>query len=313
VTAFPEAIVLFGASGFVGRNMVDAWRGKTARLIAVTGSGKPVPGCTETIAMDEIVRLGALPADTVVVHVAASRYDAGRFDLAQSDIIGANARLNTGVYHCCAERGIKEVRLASSVAVYGAGLPVMDDAVPVDLNTEPNRNEAFYAWSKRWAETLAHIYHDRFGINSIVLRLSNPYGPYDSMDPKKAHVAPAFVMKALSHAPEFEILGDPIVGRDFTYVGDVVRVFEHTLTWRGRQETYNLCTGRTRSLQELAETVMRLAGVDKPIRAGAPGAFGPAERISRGDRIRAATGIDFADIETGMRPTIAWYANAYRE
>jgi nucleoside-diphosphate-sugar epimerase len=145
-----------------------------------------------------------------------------------------------------------------------------------------------------------------------VLRLSNPYGPYDSTNPAKAHVAPAFVMKALSAEPVFEIRGDASVARDFTYVGDVVEVIERTLCWRGRHETFNLCTGRTTTLRELAETVMRIAGVEKPIRAGAPGAFGPAKRISRGERIRAATGIEFRTLEDGLRPTVEWYRHALR-
>jgi UDP-glucose 4-epimerase len=310
VTALPQAVVVIGASGFVGRNLVDALAGRVSELIGVTGSTPAVPGCTRTVRLSELGSLPPLPEDTVVAHLGAYRYDASRFDLAQSHIIQANTEINSRIYHLCAERGLREVRMASSVAVYGADLAVMDDAVPVDLNAQPNANEAFYAWSKRWAEILAGLYRDRFGINSVVFRLSNPYGPHDSIDPNKAHVAPAFVMKALSANPVFEIRGDGMVQRDFVFVGDVVEALVRSLAWRGRHDVFNLCTGRTVTLIELAETVMRVAGVAKPICPGAPGAFGPASRASRGSRIKAATGIKFTHLEDGMRPTVEWYRHA---
>ena len=128
MSALPEAVVVFGASGFVGRNLIDALAGKVGQLIGVTGSARAVPGCTRVVPMAELASLRPLPKDTVVVHLAAFRYDAARFNLAQSDIIQANAELNGRVMHFCAERGIKALRLASSVAVYRAGLDVMGHA-----------------------------------------------------------------------------------------------------------------------------------------------------------------------------------------
>ncbi|MDE1174633.1 MAG: NAD(P)-dependent oxidoreductase [Parvibaculaceae bacterium] len=307
MTGLPSAVVVVGASGFVGRHLVEALVGRVETLVGVTGSPRPVAGCTHVAPLSDLSSVPALPADTALIHVGAYRYDSSRFDLAQSDILLNNAETNTRIYHFCAERHISEVRLASSVAVYGAGLAVMDDAVPVDLNAAPNQGEAFYAWSKRWAEVLAGLYAQRFGVNSIIFRLSNPYGPYDSTTLTKAHVAPAFVMKALNADPVFAIKGDPMVERDFIYAGDVVEAFVKSLAWSGRNETYNLCTGQTATLQHLAETALRLAGNSKPIEAGQPGAFGPPRRVSSADRVKAAFGLDFTSLEDGLRPTIEWY------
>lgn len=307
MSTLPAAVVLFGASGFVGRHVAQALAGRVETLIGVTGQSRSVPGCSRVVPLAELSSLPELPADTIVIHLGAFRYDSSRFDLAQSDIVLNNVDLNTRVYHFCAERKIREVRLASSVAVYEAGLAVMDDAVPIDLNAGPNANEAFYAWSKRWAEIIAGLYAQRFGVNSVVFRLSNPYGAYDSVTLTKAHVAPAFVMKALNDDPVFAIKGDPTVERDFIYAGDVAEAFVRSLAWRGRNETYNLCTGATTTLQTLAETVLRVAGSTKPIEAGAPGAFGPAKRISTSQRVRDALGLEFTNLEAGMKPTVEWY------
>jgi len=308
----PSAIILVGASGFAGRNFADALGGSVERLIAVTAETLDVPGCDQTVTLDGLADIGPLPPDTVVIHVGAYRYDPERFELAQSDILLHNADLNARIYQFCAEREIREVRLASSVAVYPAELEVMDDTVSVDLNRPPHTGEAFYAWSKRWAEIMAGLYRDRFGINTVTFRLSNPYGPHDSVNPRKAHVAPAFVMKALDTNPVFPIRGDVSVERDFTYIGDVVDIFLRTLSWRGRNEVYNIATGETTTLETLARTVMRIASVDKPIEAGAPGAFGPKARRATAEKVKRDFGFTFTSLADGMKPTIEWYRHAYR-
>lgn len=304
-----EVVVLFGASGFVGRNVLNRLTAEGRTVYAVTGSGAPMPQAASTVSLDRAAELPSLPADAVAIHVAAYRYDSERFELKQSDILVNNLALNSRVFQFCAERGVKELRMASSVAVYPDHLAVMDDAEPLDLNTPPYAGEAFYAWSKRVAEVMADLYARQYGVHTISFRLSNPYGPHDCTDPRKAHVAPAFVMKALDANPVFPIRGDPSVERDFVYVGDVVEAFVRSFAWRGRTEAFNLCTGQTVTLQTLAETCLRLSGASKPIESGAPGAFGPAKRVSTNARIRAAIGLAFRGLDEGLDSTIHWYRN----
>lgn len=306
----PPAVVVTGASGFVGRNLVEALAGRVERLIAVTGTARDVPGCDVTVTLDAIDALPALPDDTVLVHLAAHRYDAARATLVQSDILAENADITSRVFRFCATRGIRELRLGSSVAVYGQVVGPMDDAVPVDLAIPPHPHEAFYAWSKRWAEIHADLYRERYGLHAVTLRLANPYGPYDSTVEARAHVAPAFVMRALHPDPTFVIRGDATVTRDFTYVGDVVDVIMQTLEWRGVHGAWNVCTGTNVTLADLAREAMRAAGFERPIVADAPGAFGPAHRVATSARIIQATGVRFRSLAEGMIPTMAWYRDA---
>ncbi|GGB64002.1 hypothetical protein GCM10011316_39770 [Roseibium aquae] len=306
----PEALVIFGASGFVGRNMVEAYCDLVPTVIGVTASGNAVPGCDLVVPVGSLNDIPVLPARTVAVNVAAFRYDAGRQEMVQNDILANNVALTNGFFGFCAQRKIKEARIASSVAVYPAELDVLDDEVAIDLNRPPFAGETFYAWSKRWAEQLSQLYKAQYGINTVAFRLSNPYGPHDSVTLTKAHVAPAFVMKALNEAPEFEIRGDPQVTRDFVYVGDVVRAFRETFEWKDRNDFFNLCSGTTTSLQTLAESALRISGNDKPIRSGAPGAFGPNKRVSTNDKIRSAMNIEFTSLSEGLTKTIEWYRDA---
>jgi len=310
-------VIVVGVGGFVGRHLADALVGRGYRVLGVSRSGAPVPGCDLVVPIE---RFGELPDRTETValfHVAAHRYDATAFQSAQSEILSVNSALAERVYAFCVERGIREVRLASSSAVYPAGTPIMDDGVPLDLNAPPYPGEAFYAWSKRWTEIIARLHAERHGINTIAFRLSNPYGPYDATTTAAAHVAPAFVMKALSDAPNFEVMGDPAaVERDFIYAGDVAEVFVRSLDLVGRNDAFNLCTGSTVSLLTLARTALAAAGVDKPIVSvgGGTGAgAGVSVRRLRGDRVRDAFGVTPTPLLDGLKSTIDWYRHALAE
>jgi nucleoside-diphosphate-sugar epimerase len=317
VAALPEAVILFGASGFIGRNIVEAVRGKVAILVGVNASGRAVPGCDLTVAAKALADIPALPKDAAVVNVAAFRYFASRFGKQQSEILAANVNLTDAVYGFALERGITEVRAASSAAVYPADWAVQDDAIPLDLNAWPHLGEAAYAWSKRWAEITAELWHRRAGINSISLRLTNPYGAFDTLDEAEAHVATAFIIRALSAVPEFEVRGDPTAERDFCFAGDIAAAFIESLKLRGTQAAVNCAAGQTTQVIDLAHAAMRAAGKPRPVKTNPP-----PPGANAGVKVRRATAqklrevmpnlAPFRSLDDGLALTMDWYRDALR-
>ncbi|MEM7243361.1 MAG: NAD(P)-dependent oxidoreductase [Pseudomonadota bacterium] len=306
----PSHIIIVGATGFLGRNLVTRMSGRSV-LTAVSGSGRAVPGADQSMRIDQLSELPKLPQDCVVINLAAQPYDAARFDAAQSDILTTNIGIVHQVYRFCVEREIKEVRSASSVAVYPAGLETLDDEKPVDLSIDPNPNEMFYGWSKRWSEIAARLYSKKFGISTLSFRLSNPYGPYDSTNIDKAHVLPAFVMRALGDEPEFTIRGNAKTERDFVFAEDVCDVFERSLAWSGTSDQFNLCTGTSVDLQALAETLLRLVGKTRPIKTGETLVQSVLARRATNAKLKAAFDKStFTSLESGLKHTLDWYANA---
>jgi len=306
-----DAVVIFGASGFVGRNIVDALAGRVGALVGVTHRTATVAGCTAVTTIDRLDDLPPLPPQTVVINAAAVRYDAGTFRGQQSEILDRNVRIANALYAFCVARRISEVRLASSVAVYPADWPVLTDEKPVDLNDWPHAGEAAYAWSKRWAEICAEVHRRQYGINTLIFRLSNPYGPYDSTDPAAAHVAPAFVMRALAPGDTFEILGNADAERDFVFAGDVAAAFAASLGRRGQSDAFNLGYGATATIRELAEAALRAAGREKRIVVSENANPGVNVRRVTATRLREAFALPlFADLQRGLSLTTAWYRQA---
>jgi nucleoside-diphosphate-sugar epimerase len=312
MTGLPEAVVLFGAGGFIGRNIVDALTGQVDRLIGVTAGGRPVPGCDLVVSADRLGDIPALPKDSLLINVAAMRYDPRRFRDDQSAILQRNVAILTAAYAFCVERGIGEVRQAGSSAVYPAAADPLDDEVPLDLNAPPHAGEMGYAWSRRMAEITADVHRELYGIQTQTFRLTNPFGAHDTLDDGAAHVATALVIRVLKEQGPLRLLGNPDAERDFVYAGDVGGVFRESCRCRGLHTAMNLARGQTTSIRRFAETVLAAAGSDRAILV--------SNEIPPGVNIRRATGrrlrqtfphLDFHSLEDGVKDTIAWYRHAF--
>jgi nucleoside-diphosphate-sugar epimerase len=315
--SLPDAVVLCGASGFIGRNIVQALAGRVELLVGVNSSGRQVPGCTLTVAAGAINDISSLPSRSAIVHVAAFRYFASRFARQQAEIVAANLSLTDLVYRFALRRGISEVRVASSSAVYPAVSPLLDDTVPIDLNLWPHEGEAAYAWSKRWGEISAELWRRRADINTVSFRLTNPYGPFDTLDESEAHVATAFAIRALRDTPDFEIRGDPTAERDFVFAGDVAAAFVASLTLLGVTAAVNCAAGQTTRIDDLARIAMHAAGRERPLRTNPPPAgANPGVRVRRATATRLRDLLPglpaFRSLEDGIRETVAWYRDALR-
>lgn len=302
-----EQAIVVGASGFIGRNVTDALVAKGVEVIAVTSRGGDVPGAKRTLPLIALAEAQSVSKDAVLFHLAARRYDARTFAAEQSAILADNVAITDAVYGACVKLGITEVRQASSCAVHPARETLMRDDRPLDLNAAPHAGESFYAWSKRWGEIAATLHADRFGISTLSFRLTNPFGPYDSTDPGAAHVAAAFVMRALEPGEVFALRGAH-VERDFLYAGDVADVFVKSLTLRGQTDALNLGRGENTTLAELAETVVVVAGGTKRIEREEGATTGPAQRSADASRVKAMFGIEqWTSLRDGLAKTVEWY------
>ena len=309
--ALPDTVIVVGATGFVGQNLVRHLKDKVARIVPVSTLGAAVAGIPG-IRFADLDEAG-IAADAVVVNLAAHRYDRRSFARQQPQIFARNVEITSRVYEFCARCGITEVRLASSSGVYPADVPSGDDAIPLDLAQEPQHGELLYAWSKRIAEVTARLFAASHGIHTIAFRLTNPYGPRDGLDAEAVHVVPALIIRALTTCGPLVLRGNPAARRDFIYVGDICEVFGQSLARRGRSAVYNLGSGESTTIGEVARTVLDLAGSGRGLVVDPSAAPGVASRQVTADRLRADFAIEqLTPLRDGLARTVDWYRDAIR-
>ncbi|MFC7068801.1 NAD-dependent epimerase/dehydratase family protein [Halobaculum lipolyticum] len=185
------------------------------------------------------------------------------------------------------------VVLASSVAIYGD-----PDTLPID-ESHPTRPTSPYATDKLAIDHYARVYHELYGLETVALRYFNVYGPGQSAG-EYAGVVSTFLEQASSGQP-LTVDGDGSQTRDFVHVADVVRANLAAATTDHVGEAFNVGTGDSVTIRELAELIADVADATAGIVHTDPRP-GDVER-SRADASKARRLLGFeprVDLRTGL-------------
>jgi UDP-glucuronate 4-epimerase len=245
--------VVTGAAGFIGSHLTEALLGAGHEVVAIdcfTDYYDPALK-EENAAAFPVMRLdlAADPLDFAgvngVFHLAGQpgvRSFGDVFPL----YVRHNVLASQRVFEAAARDGARVV-VASSSSVYGEAerYPTPEDARPAPLSP--------YGITKLACEQLAWAYAAGFGLDVVVLRYFNAFGPRQRPDMAFARIA-----TALAEARPFDLYGDGSQTRGFTYVGDLVAA---TLVAMERGSgTYNVGGGVEASLSETIAVLEGLAG-----------------------------------------------------
>ena len=212
-------ILITGGAGFIGSHSVAAAlaAGHTVRVFDNLSSGDranlpanvdlTVGDVTDPAAVD-----AAVAGCDAVLHLAAlvSVPQSMREPEATFQI---NAAGTANVLDAARRAGVRRFVLASTCAVYG-------DLSGVHDETSPTQPLSPYAGSKLMAETWAGVYARAYGMQTVVLRYFNVYGPRQRADSPYSGVIARWCTAASAGAP-CRIFGDGSQTRDFVSVHDV--------------------------------------------------------------------------------------------
>jgi UDP-glucose 4-epimerase len=152
------------------------------------------------------------------------------------------------------DAGVRRVVFTSSGAVYGeqAEQPVREDHAP--------NPQSPYAVSKLAAEYYVRTIGALWGIETVILRIFNAYGPGQNLPASHPPVVPRFLHQAL-HGGSLVIFGSGGQTRDFVYVDDVVETLAAAATAADvDRRIVNVGTGRETSINDLAARVAEATG-----------------------------------------------------
>jgi UDP-glucose 4-epimerase len=256
-----KRVIVTGGCGFIGSHLVDKLVGDGCEVVIidnlVSGNKANIDGISgdvtfhEASVQDEIEPY--MKDADIIFHLAANVFvtksvEDPRFD-ADNNIKGI---LN--VLECARKLDISQVVYSSSSAVYGDNVKVpTDEAQPVAPGSP-------YGISKYVGEMYLKNYAFLYGINSVALRYFNVYGTRQADDSPYSGVIAVFIKNALD-GKAFTIFGDGEQSRDFVSVHDVVQANISAASTKDMMgEIFNIGTGRSITLNALAELIEALSG-----------------------------------------------------
>jgi UDP-glucuronate 4-epimerase len=290
--------VVTGAAGFIGSHLTEALLANGHEVVAVdcfTDYYEPALKEENASAFD-VARLDlaeeelALDGFDGVFHLAGQ--PGVRSSFADFDVyVRRNIVATQKVFESAARAGVRVV-LASSSSIYGDAetYPTAEDARPQPISP--------YGITKLACEHLARAY----GLDAVLLRYFTVYGPRQRPD-----MAFARVVDALVRGDSFELYGDGLQSRSFTFVSDVVDATVAAMQRGEARATYNVGGGTEATMRDAVATLEDVSGrtLDLVVRPAAAGdvrrTAADTRRIERDLGWRASTAL--AD---GLRAQWEW-------
>ena len=207
------------------------------------------------------------------------------------------------------EAKVRRVVFAGSTAAYGDAteLPNHEALLPRPLSA--------YAASKLAGEAYCQAFWRTHGLETVVLRYFNIFGPRQSLESHYGAVVPLFIAAALRGEPSV-IYGDGGQTRDFTFVTNVVEanlLACHAPTEQAVGTVFNIGCGTAASIRELWERIADLVGVEVEPLYDAARAGDVRHSVAAIDRARNQLGYNpTVNLEEGLRRTIAYYRERVR-
>lgn len=297
--------MVIGGAGFIGSHIVDALvaRGCAATVFDNLTSGKRQNlGAGVTLSVGDVrdpkaVAAALTPGIDAVFHLAA-QIDVRRAVTDPATDMQVNVGGAINVLRGCMAAGVHRFIMSSTGgALYGepAVLPATEGTAIRPLSP--------YGVSKYCAEQYVGYFHRTCGLQTVILRYANVYGP--RQDPNgEAGVVGIFARRILLGQPCI-VYGSGEQTRDFVFVDDVARA--NMLAVQGPAGTYNIGTGIETSLNQLLTAFEYVVG-HPVVRERAPARAGEVQRIAlSAEKAQHELGwLPAMSLVDGLAQTLAW-------
>ena len=240
-------ICIFGAASFIGTNLsLELSKNNHLRLIDINKDY-----FINNISNSEIIedKLDSntnfdklLDGQDIVYHLFSTNNPSSSNIDFEKEIM-PNIEFSIRLLESCVKNNIKKVIFISS----GGAIYDKDEKCPLKEDSKVNPKST-YGLQKLMIEKLLYLYNFKYDLDYKIVRLSNPYGPYQR--PGILGVVSTSIYNALNDK-EITIYGDGKIVRDFIYIDDAIRGIINISNSKTNTRIYNLGTGIGTSINDM--------------------------------------------------------------
>ncbi len=207
------------------------------------------------------------------------------------------------VYEAAVEHRVDKLISASSASVYG-----MAEQFPTKENHHHHNNDTFYGAAKSFNEGMARSFRAMSGLDYVILRYFNVYGPRMDVHGLYTEVLVRWMERIVDGQPPM-IFGSGEQTMDFVHTADVARANVLAAVSDVREGAYNVASGTETSLAELAQTLLTVMESSLHLEHGPERAVnGVARRLADVTAAREDLGFEAAvGLEDGLRSLVSWW------
>jgi UDP-glucose 4-epimerase len=213
------------------------------------------------------------------------------------EAIKNNIVATANLLEACRKSSVKKIVFASTSAVYGNA-----DTIPTPENSEI-RPVSVYGATKAACESLIRSYHETYGMDAIIVRYANVFGPGSLHG-----VMHDFTKKLLTDPNSLEILGDGLQSKSYIYIDDAI---DATLiaSRSGGWEIYNIGSNECTTVRQIANLISSQLGATPHMNflGGECGWTGDIPRCQLDtSKIKGLGWKQMTGLEEGLRKYVDW-------
>lgn len=306
-------IAVAGATGLIGRHVIEALAGPGAEPVVATYRSRP-PFAAEGVRWVQCDFNDPAQARRAFAGCDAMVLCAGRVSTSAVlreepvDSVLDNLRIVTNALEAAARGEGRRVVLVSSCTGYPSTTSVLEEE---QYGTgDPPGHWFGVGWMHRYLEKQLEWYVRTLGWvgSAVVLRPTLVYGPHDDFDPRTGHFLPSLVRRVVDRANPIRLAGDGTQTRNLIHARDLARAVKAALQLDRGFKAFNVATPDEVSVRAILEALLRADGFGDAVVELEGQALGPSMLRVSGRRFVEATGWrPETSVWQGLEELLVWY------
>ena len=301
-----KSVSITGGNGFLGKHVRKRLEQRNCKKISIVDHKK-----YNLVDGRDIQRMYDDQKPDIIFHLAAVVGGIGINQKNPGKFFYENAMINLQVIHGAYINKVKKIISIGTVSVYPKNAPLPFNEKDI-WEGFPDTINAPYGIAKRIMHVQSTSYRRQYGFNSILLILTNLYGPQDNFNPETSHVIAALIKKfydaKINNKKEVIVWGNGESTRDYCYVEDIAEGIILAAEKYNKSDPINLASGKEMKVKKIALLIKKKIGYMGNIVWDSNKPVGSKRRKININKAKNEFGYKVTtSLEEGIKKTIDWY------